>query len=319
MKILWADLHTNKLRAGHLTGNRFSIKIRGVEPTRVLIAGKALRTLARTGVPNRVGEQRFGYTQRNHLVGRAMILGDNAAVLRALLEPAEGMPDGQIEARRLYIAGKYEEALHAFFREARTERRVLGVLMRGGSPSQAVRSIDRTEEAFFLAAFQSAIFNSVLDQRLVEGTLGVLREGDLAFKHDNRAVFKVEPETLGPELDQRLADFAISPSGPMWGPEMMRASGSVDQAEVHALEAAGLSLDDLVRFGERRKNRLPGARRPLRVRLTDPDVEGGVDEHGSYVRVVFDLPRGSFATTVLREIMKPELVGAVPEHEEEES
>jgi tRNA(Glu) U13 pseudouridine synthase TruD len=30
-----------------------------------------------------------------------------------------------------------------------------------------------------------------------------------------------------------------------------------------------------------------------------------VDEHGAYVRCVFELPRGSFATVVLREIMKP--------------
>lgn len=52
-----------------------------------------------------------------------------------------------------------------------------------------------------------------------------------------------------------------------------------------------------------------GSRRPLRVPLRYPDVEGGIDEHGHYVRCTFELPRGSFATAVLREIMKPELAG----------
>jgi tRNA pseudouridine13 synthase len=310
MGILWTDLHSNKLRTGHLAGNRFSIRIRGVEMTRALQAGAALRILEREGVPNRIGEQRFGYTLRNHLVGRALILGDHAGVLAALLGPAEGMPDGQIEARRLYAAGRYEEALHAFLPQSRTERRVLGVLMRGGSAAKAIHAIERTEEEFFLAAFQSAVFNAVLDRRLVEGTLGTLVEGDLAFKHDNRAVFAVETATLGDELTGRLSRFEISPSGPMWGPGMMRASGAVDQAEVAALTALGVTVEDLDRFGERRSKRLVGTRRPLRVRLTDPDVEGGVDEHGSYVRVAFDLPRGAFATTVLREIMKPELAGS---------
>jgi tRNA(Glu) U13 pseudouridine synthase TruD len=39
--------------------------------------------------------------------------------------------------------------------------------------------------------------------------------------------------------------------------------------------------------------------------VLDPEVEGGVDEHGAYVRCAFELPRGAFATVVLREIMKP--------------
>lgn len=312
LDVLWVDLHANKLRPGHLLGNRFSIKIRGVDMTKALAASKALTALEKSGVPNRFGEQRFGYTQRNHLIGRALILGDAAGVLEALLAPAGDMPDGQVEARKLYLAGEYKAALEAFFRESRTERRVLGVLMRGGTAQKAVREIERREEEFFLSAFQSAVFNRVLDDRLRAGLLGALREGDLAMKEENRAVFRVAAETLGPDLEGRLARFEISPSGPMWGPEMMRAEGAADQAEVAALLSMGVSPQQLAAFADRRKGRLTGARRPLRVRLTDPDVEGGIDEHGHYIRVAFDLPRGAFATSVLREIMKPELAGSGP-------
>ena len=42
----------------------------------------------------------------------------------------------------------------------------------------------------------------------------------------------------------------------------------------------------------------------MRVPITDPDLSAGADEHGAYVRLAFELPRGAFATTVLREIMK---------------
>jgi tRNA pseudouridine13 synthase len=312
INILWADLHTNKLRPGHLLGNRFSIRIRGVEMSKALVAARALAMLEKTGVPNRVGEQRFGYTQRNHLIGRAMILGDARGVLDALLAPAGDMPDGQIAARELYAAGDYQRALENFFLESRTERRVLGVLARGGAPGKAVREIERREEEFFLSAFQSAAFNRVLDDRLRLGLLGSLREGDLAMKSDNRALFRVEAATLGPELDERLAEFEIGPSGPMWGPEMMRAAGATDAAEVAALESMGVAVADLDAYAQRRRGRLVGTRRPLRVRITDTDVEGGIDEHGPYVRLAFDLPRGAFATSVLREIMKPELVGGGP-------
>ena len=49
---------------------------------------------------------------------------------------------------------------------------------------------------------------------------------------------------------------------------------------------------------------LEGERRPFRVPLTNPDIEAGVDEFGSYIRCAFDLPRGAFATVVMEEIMK---------------
>jgi len=42
----------------------------------------------------------------------------------------------------------------------------------------------------------------------------------------------------------------------------------------------------------------------LRIGVKDADLSGGVDEFGPYVRVCFELGRGSFATTVLGELMK---------------
>jgi tRNA pseudouridine13 synthase len=70
--------------------------------------------------------------------------------------------------------------------------------------------------------------------------------------------------------------------------------------ELEALREAGLSPEAIIN-----SPRSPeGGRRPLRVPLQNPSIEGGSDEHGQYIRVAFDLPRGSYATIVLREIMK---------------
>jgi tRNA pseudouridine13 synthase len=51
-----------------------------------------------------------------------------------------------------------------------------------------------------------------------------------------------------------------------------------------------------------------GARRPLRTILKNPEIDAGLDEHGQFIRVAFDLPRGAYATVVLREIMKNDVV-----------
>ena len=108
-----------------------------------------------------------------------------------------------------------------------------------------------------------------------------------------------------PETQDRLANGEICASGPMWGTTMLRASGNIDQIELQALANTGVSTKDLQSCESR--DRLPmigGDRRPLRIPVIDPEIEGGVDEHGAYIRCAFELPRGSFATTVMDEIMK---------------
>ncbi|MCG3121748.1 MAG: tRNA pseudouridine synthase D [Phycisphaerales bacterium] len=304
--VLWADRHINKLRTGHLAGNRFSIRIRGVPPTAVLSARRVLQKLAVTGVPNRFGEQRFGHLDNNHLIGRAMILGDFETALTLLLGPSPDHPTAQPAAREAFSDKRYADALHLMPRHLAAESAALRQLARGRAPRRAFFGIDEQARRFFLTAFQSAVFNAVLDQRLLAGTCSSLLPGDLAFKHDNRAVFAVDDDTARSiDTADRLGRFEISPSGPMWAAGMTRAAGPVDAMEVQALERLGVRVQDLHTFDERYGELLDGSRRPLRIPLIDPDTEGGADEHGPYVRVTFELPRGSFATVVLREIMKP--------------
>lgn len=307
--VLWADYHTNKLRPGHLAGNRFSVRIRGTEAIKVRAASAVLERLAALGVPNRVGEQRFGNRQTNHRIGAAIIKGDYEAVLRLLLGPDPDHPDRFGEAREAFARGDYKGALLVLPRTARAEQAALRALVRGWNAESAVKAIDPSARSFFVSAFQSAVFNAVLDSRIADGMLGTLRAGDLAFKHDNRAVFAVDEMTADPTNSERLRRFEISPSGPMWGASMIRAKGATDGQELAALLGAGLTPDDLARYDERSRVSMNGQRRPLRVPVIDPEVEGGIDEHGHYVRCAFDLPRGSFATVVLREIIKPRVSG----------
>ncbi|VAX40818.1 tRNA pseudouridine 13 synthase, partial [hydrothermal vent metagenome] len=188
----------------------------------------------------------------------------------------------------------------------RAERAVLDALSRGASAEEALRRMERSAMSFYVTAFQSAIFNRVLAQREEAGTLGSLLEGDLAFMHASRASFVVgEAELADPEMAGRLARFEVSPSGPMWGTTMRRAVGEVARTELDALLATGVDEAALKRFAEGGGD-IPGDRRPLRVPVIDPEVEGGADEHGPFVRCAFELPRGCFATSVMREIMGEE-------------
>lgn len=304
LTVHWSERHTNKLRQGHHAGNRFVIRIRGVSPTKTLSAKRVLDRLAETGVPNFLGEQRFGYRQNGHLLGRLLLLGDYEAFLDEMLgKSGENDVAALQEGREAYRRGDYAAALKVWPKKLRYDRQALDALRQGKPAEQVVRTIDRTQRQFLICALQSAVFNAVLNRRLREGTFARLIPGDLAWKHDNRSVFAVDEQTA--ELENapngRVAALAISPSGPMWSQDMTRAAGKVDEMECAALAEQDVTLEQLAGVGD---VSAAGSRRPLRVPLRDPDIEGGVDEQGEYIRVAFELPRGAFATIVLREMMK---------------
>jgi tRNA pseudouridine13 synthase len=121
-----------------------------------------------------------------------------------------------------------------------------------------------------------------------------IEAGDIAFKHQNGACFLVE------DLDEaapRVAGFEISPTGPMFGRKMLVPLGRVAAAEASILDVAGLSPETFCGAG---RFRLEGERRPLRVPLKEVSASTG---DGALI-LEFMLPKGSYATSVLREVMK---------------
>jgi len=305
LEVVWMDLHANKLRRGHLRGNRFSIRVRGVEPTRVVHAKRAMEILMEKGVPNRFGAQRFGRCGNNHLVGRSILRGDAAGAVRELLaSDLDAFPE-HAAARDLFLTGRYAEAAGLMPEGAEAEAAVLRALAQGRTPAQAIRAMPHTARSFFLSSFQSAVFNAVLDQRLERGDWDRLLPGDIACKRENGACFAVDSAVLAePATADRLASQEISPTGPMWGLSMLRAGDEPGAIETAALAATGAAPEDFERLRSGTGEEVRGERRALRVAVGLPHVEGGCDEHGPYIRCAFDLPAGSFATVVMQEIMK---------------
>lgn len=300
LRVLWVARHRNKLRKGHLAGNRFSIRIRDVNPLRVPSVASGLQVLTERGAPNYFGPQRLGYRKNNHVMGLALMQGAWQAMLDELLGTGGSIfPEYQRERRELYDRGAFEAALEQWTAADPAECMAMRALTRGATPAAAVRAIDRSQRGFFISAWQSAIFNRVLDERVGAGTFDALEPGDLAWNHGARNVFAITDVADDAELEQRMKIIEISPSGPLWGMKMQRAGGEVDARERAALQATGMTEEQLARTRDAPR----GGRRPLRVPVGHPEVEGGVDEYGGYVRLAFDLPAGAYATIVLRELM----------------
>ncbi len=75
IKFVERTYHNNKIRLGHLKGNRFFIRLKKVNPTAAKKLSEALKTIKKEGMPNFFGYQRFGAEGNNHEIGEAILRG----------------------------------------------------------------------------------------------------------------------------------------------------------------------------------------------------------------------------------------------------
>lgn len=73
--VLKSERHVNKLRTGHLRGNRFTIVVRDVADGALARAQAILQQINRLGFPNYYGEQRFGSRGDNVQTGMELLSG----------------------------------------------------------------------------------------------------------------------------------------------------------------------------------------------------------------------------------------------------
>jgi tRNA pseudouridine13 synthase len=212
------------LPRGALAGNGFVIRVRDVNVADPQLAER-IELIARRGVPNYFGPQRFGRQGSN--------LAQIPAGLKALRMPERG---------------------------------------------------------FVLSAARSLIFNAALAERVGDGSWDRLEAGDVANLDGRGSVFAVD--ALDKTLVDRCLRLDIHPTGPMWGRGMPASHGRVLELESRVgtqlpepaalVEAAGMEQ-------ERRS-----------LRLTVRNLEWSRESDAVTLR--FRLTRGSFATTVLREL-----------------
>lgn len=296
LTVLSAVMHGNKLRLGHLKGNRFRIRVRDVVPGAVAHAEAAIAILEKRGVPNRFGSQRYGVQGNSHQIGAAMLRRDYKGAVDTLIgDPAAVSDERWRLAIEAYRRGEIAESLALFPGHFRGERELLGrLLQRPDAYDKAFHTVQPRLKRLYLSAFQSSLFDQVLEQRL--DRLEQIAEGDIAFKHENGACFIVkdaEAEAL------RAAAFEISATGPMFGCTMMEPEAAQGELEREVLAAQGLTPES---FNLPGALRMEGERRALRVQLAGASVQA----EGNDLLVDFALPRGSYATCVMSEIMKSE-------------
>lgn len=297
LKLLGYTSENFSLRA--LLGNNFKIWIRGISTSKEQ-ARKALEMLKTSFEERRLanfyGHQRFGGTRPiTHLVGRAIVKGDFRNAVRILVSRESPNDNEDVaEARKTFLSGKLKESLQGFDDGYDLERALIQSLIeRPEHYVAAIRELPLRIRRLFLAAYSSYIFNKVLSRAISNGESFTAQKGDVAssISSDYRllppsifsdSICNSNMITLVP-----TAGFGYYPRNGRFDTIMLRVMREEDilSKMFYVKEAQEMSLKTGLRSAV----------------LLGNDLTFRIEDN---VLLEFFLVKGSYATTLLREIMK---------------
>lgn len=339
LKFLKVIRGRKKLRMGQLVGNKFKLLIRGFEEESCItptdaknMAEAILKTLEKTGVPNYYGWQRFGKPRSNtHIVGKFLVENDLSGAVKAYIGDPDPNENENVQiARQTYNDGYIEKCYDLMPSGMRYERMMLREILKAIKKSKSdkpndnlnidekakdyeftdlsslddkvykrtLSSLPKPLQRMFVHAYQSYLFNLATSNRAKMGINSYI-EGDIVIDNEEHIVRNKSQE----EIQEMFDNFEAHPTAPLYGSKVPFAEGIVGKQEKAVLEKEGRTLEDF-KCPKTPKLGSHGIRRGVRFKIWDTNVT--VTEEGLLVE--FSIPKGCYATAVLREIMKNEVV-----------
>ena len=207
IKILSRVYHNNKIKIGHLKGNRFYIKLKKVNPTSAIKLDEALKKISNSGMPNYFGYQRFGNDGNNHIDGEKIAKG----------EKKERNP----KIRKLLI-NSYQSHLFNMWLSRRLE---INTLLASFKPSELEALLNMPQETIKKLQEQKHSFKVL--------------EGDIMEHYPHGRLFDFD----GSEDDlQRFNDRIISVTGMLCGEKVKMSSniaGTIEKDFDDTIKADG--------------------------------------------------------------------------------
>lgn len=305
------------LEIGDLIGNRFDITIRDIrfsESDALLILSKTLEELnTLRGSPNFFGHQRFGAVRPiTHIMGKKILEEDfKGAVFEYLGNPRdiEG-PEAQ-EARRAFDEGRsYSEVLALFPKYFSFERAMLNHLIKNENDFLgALAALPKNLSMMFIHAYQSYLFNKILSKRIEKGLLSldpqigdvILPVGENSLP-DHKKWIDVTSDNIK-KIKKRVEEEKATISGLVPGADAKLAGGEQGEIEREVIEDEKVEPKDFI-VPQIRHLSSKGIRRELISPFKNFYYEIGDDQ----VNMKFDLMKGCYATSFVREFMKTDML-----------
>ncbi|BCS90966.1 MAG: putative tRNA pseudouridine synthase D [Candidatus Micrarchaeota archaeon] len=276
IKINGAFYYNKPVKLGDLLGNRFRIILRGEHKP----VSDQIEQYGR--FPNFFGEQRFGFRDNNVKIGLELLRGNiKEAVILYLTDTSNELNKLAIEAReRLRREMDFKKALEYFPKYLKYERSVIEYLSRYENYANAFRRLPRQLLLMFIHSVDSYIFNRELQLRIEQGISRM--ENDLYTKPD---FYGFPSRELSKDYDE--SSFVMMP--------LIGYNTELNSIEKQILEE--LSIDkESFKVKHMPELNAKGSYRAAYAPYKNLYIKDSKD----IIEVGFEIPAGSYATTLLR-------------------
>ncbi|HSB57218.1 MAG TPA: tRNA pseudouridine(13) synthase TruD [Nitrosopumilaceae archaeon] len=263
-----------------MVGNHFKIKIEDAPFLEINNFNEYDKVL------NFFGYQRFGSKRPvSHLIGKAILQNNFDLAVNLLLSfsSENDSPENTKIRKMLEDKSNYPNVLQEIPPQMDIERIVLSEMVEHGNPLRALRTIPLTIRRFFVQAFQSFVFNCTVSSAFEYGEeLFAPKSGDVCYD---------KKSTLGRyenDQSQRLAIPLVGYSYSKKNRFDYHISKVLENEQVHAKDFFSKTMQEASDEGGFRQ----AVMKCENFSLLEPTI-------------TFTLSRGSYATILLREIMKP--------------
>lgn len=304
------------IKIGNLIGNYFEIVIRDITQKATSKQVSDIYSVIQNndGFPNFFGIQRFGVIRPiTHIVGKYIINGDfEKAAMTYVANPIKGEDEKSFNLRsNLEKTRDFSQALKTYPDNLSFEKAILNKLV--VNPDDFVgglKELPKNLLTMFVYAYQSYLFNRILSMRIKKGLpLNQAVEGDfvLAFR---KGVFDEDPIPVTKNNIDKV-NFQISKnkaavSSVLFGYDSVFSEGEMGEIEHKVIEAENFDPRDFI-IPEIPFISSSGSRRSILGFIQDFDfkiIDDDISSEKKALFLKFQLQKGSYATSLLREFMK---------------
>jgi tRNA pseudouridine13 synthase len=304
------------VRIGDLLGNRFEITIRNIDATIVPEQIKKLIAPFKTwgGFPNFYGIQRFGVIRPiTHLVGKYIIQGDfEKAAMTYIAHPVNTENEVTYALREeLEKTRDYTKAFHSYPDTLNFEKAMLNKLIQ--NPEDFISSFKELPKnllLMFINAYESFIFNKILSERIRRKIpIHQAVVGDIIFPiRKNIIINEIIPvkESNIDKVNKQISKKKAVVTGLLVGYNTIFADCEMGEIEHTIIDSHRIDPRDFI-IPEIPFLSSSGSRRPLLALLPSIEWKLRIDEFSKNYQALslhFELQKGCYATSLLREIMK---------------
>lgn len=304
------------IKIGDLYGNIFRIIIRNID-TNVKsnhIENIAVHLENLGGFPNFYGVQRFGIIRPiTHIVGKHIINGDfEKAVMTYIAHPIKGENEETYQLRyELEKSHDFSKALKSYPSFLNFEKAILNKLVKNPEDFVgALKELPKNLLTMFINAYQSYLFNRILSKRIRNNIpLNKAIIGDIILPVRKNVI-----DTAGilvtksniEKVNKQVTKNKAFTSGLLFGSDSIMAKGEMGEIEHKIIEHEKLEYKDFI-ISEIPFLSSSGSRRSLLAVVHELNWKLNNDDFNSDKQALtlnFELQKGCYATSLLREFMK---------------